>query len=84
MKAGNPNLFELDITLNPGEFKILSAENYDDYTLRPVTASAPVTDDRMQANKGGEDLKWVIKDGEGGHYKITLDVYKMKIKFEKQ
>ncbi|SBW05579.1 SusF/SusE family outer membrane protein [uncultured Dysgonomonas sp.] len=84
MNAGNPNLFELNITLNVGEFKILSAQNYDDYTLRPVIASAPVTDDRMQANKGGEDLKWVIKEGENGHYKITLDVYKMKIKFEKQ
>ncbi|GAB6121941.1 SusE domain-containing protein [Dysgonomonas termitidis] len=84
MKADNHNLFELDINLNPGEFKILSAENYDNYTLRPMIAGAPVTDDRMQANKGGEDLKWVIKDGEGGHYRITLDIYKMKIKFEQQ
>jgi len=83
MNPDNNNLFELEIDLQPGEIKFLTEANWGSYTFRPMQANGSITSTSMQGYTGGDDLKWVVKDGEGGSYKIIMDVYNMTINYKK-
>lgn len=78
-----PNVFVAECELKGGEIKFYTERDWNTYAFRPMVADGSITSDAVQVYKGGDDLKWRIKDDQAGNYRITLDVNKMKIKFEK-
>jgi hypothetical protein len=74
---------ETDLDSNGGEIKILTARDFNKNTFRPLVASGSILETTMQVYLGGTDLKWKVVGGQDGRYKITVDLNKMKIYFEK-
>lgn len=79
----NPNVFTATVALKEGELKFYIQRDWGALAFRPLVANGSITSNDVQAYIGGEDLKWMINADQAGEYKITLDVNKMKIKFEK-
>ncbi len=79
----NPNVFTATVVLKEGELKLYIQRDWGALAFIPLVANGSITSNEVQAYTGGEDLKWMINADQAGEYKITLDVNKMKIKFEK-
>jgi hypothetical protein len=82
----NPWMYSCVTTLksNGGEIKILSNKgDWNGNTFRPLVANGSIAETKMQFYPGGNDLKWKVAGGEDGEYRVTMDLNKMEIYFEK-
>jgi hypothetical protein len=83
----NEGKYIWDSYLRAGEFKIHTSleTTWSSPAFRPLTANAAITGNGVQYSddKGENDLKWLVQESEAGHYRITLDVGAMTIRFEK-
>lgn len=83
LNPANPNVFTLEIELKEGEFKIPSEKNWSAATFRPMVDNGSIKDKEVQVYFGDPDSKWKVNADEVGKYRITLDVNKMEITFDK-
>lgn len=82
----NPNIYTYTGPLMEGEMKILTEREWNVPTVRPLKADADINSDtEVQITPGQDpDYKWKVSSEQAGTYKITLDLEKLVINFEKQ
>lgn len=82
----NPNIFTYNGPLMEGEIKIISEREWNVPTVKPLKADADINSDtEVQITPGQDpDYKWKVTAEQAGTYKITLDLEKLTINFEKQ
>jgi len=84
--ANDPYVFTYTGELKAGEFKIPTATgDWGTDFYMPVIANEGATSTEMKFVPGGNpDNKWRITAAQAGLYKVTIDVLRETIKFEKQ
>ena len=84
--AIDPYVFTYTGELKAGEFKIPTATgDWGTDFYMPVIANEGATSTEMKFVPGGNpDNKWRITAAQAGLYKVTIDVLRETIKFEKQ
>lgn len=84
--AGNPNIFTYTGALKAGEFKMPVAKgDWGGDFYMPVIENEGTESTEIKFVPGGSpDKKWKITAAQAGSYKITVDVLRETIKFEKQ
>ncbi|MBD8390368.1 SusF/SusE family outer membrane protein [Dysgonomonas sp. BGC7] len=83
----NTSLFVFEGYLNPGEMKFPLEERswFTSFLMPMENRQEDLSNTAMQEiPTGGVDNKWIITNATAGNYKLTLDVEKMTIKFEKK
>lgn len=83
--AANPYLFTFTGALKAGELKFPLQKDWSGDFYMPVTPNEDASSTEMKFVPGGSpDYKWKLTAAQAGNYKVTIDVLRETIRFEKQ